>query len=824
MRDDLRLAGRLLLRHPGFAALAILTLALGIGATTAVFSVLDGVLLRPAPLPHIDRLVMVWETDTTTGTTREPASVPDYLDFVERSRSFERLAAIASGQVTLVSPEGDAQRLPALEVGEAFLPLLGVEPLTGRGFAADDVRPGAPRVVLIGERLWERRFGRDPAVVGKALPLDGEAPSTIVGVLPEAASFGVAQVFSAAAYARGLAGADEGSRIDVFSPLAPDPRTNPRETHSILVLGRLAPGVTLAAARTEMTGVASDLVRAYPVNAGRGVHLEPLAEVVFGPVRPALLLVMTGVGLVLLVACANVAHLLLARGAARTREIAVRGALGAGGGRLARQFFIENLVMVALGAGAGTLLAGFGTEALKALAPADVPRLGDVAVNGRVLLGTTAVTVIIAFVFGLVPTLQARGLDLVRALKGGAGSPSSGRDARRARSVLVVTELALGVVLLAGAGLLAKSFLLLRSVDPGFRTAGVAKAQFQLPPSRYPAAWALWPDFKEAHAFTRALVERLEAVPGVEAAAVAGDHPLDRGFTSGFAVVGREAEARSWPEITVRRVTPGYFTTVALRLERGRLLSSADGTRDRPVCLVNEATAKRFFAGREALGERIRLWGAERAVVGIVADEKMQGLDRPAPIALYLPLAQAPSLDGSGVILARTTLPPAEAFAALRAAVRGLDPGLPLDEMETLDTTVARSVAQRRFVTLLLAAFAATGLGLAALGVYGLLSYTVARRTRELGIRMALGATPAAVRRLVMGNGLKLAALGLVFGLCGAWGATRLLRGLLYGVGPADPATYIAVALFLASVAAGASALPARRATRIDPARALRGE
>jgi hypothetical protein len=262
MRDDLRLAGRLLLRHPGFAALAILTLALGIGATTAVFSVLDGVLLRPAPLPHIDRLVMVWETDTTTGTTREPASVPDYLDFVERSRSFERLAAIASGQVTLVSPEGDAQRLPALEVGEAFLPLLGVEPLTGRGFAADDVRPGAPRVVLIGERLWERRFGRDPAVVGKALPLDGEAPSTIVGVLPEAASFGVAQVFSAAAYARGLAGADEGSRIDVFSPLAPDPRTNPRETHSILVLGRLAPGVTLAAARTEMTGVASDLVRA----------------------------------------------------------------------------------------------------------------------------------------------------------------------------------------------------------------------------------------------------------------------------------------------------------------------------------------------------------------------------------------------------------------------------------------------------------------------------------------------------------------------------------------------------------------------------------
>jgi predicted permease len=289
-------------------------------------------------------------------------------------------------------------------------------------------------------------------------------------------------------------------------------------------------------------------------------------------------------------------------------------------------------------------------------------------------------------------------------------------------------------------------------------------------------------------------------------------------------VVGREAEARSWPEITVRRVTPGYFTTVALRLERGRLLSSADGTRDRPVCLVNEATAKRFFAGREALGERIRLWGAERTVVGIVADEKMQGLDRPAPIALYLPLAQAPSLDGSGVILARTTLPPAEAFAALRAAVRGLDPGLPLDEMETLDTTVARSVAQRRFVTLLLAAFAATGLGLAALGVYGLLSYTVARRTRELGIRMALGATPAAVRRLVMGNGLKLAALGLVFGLCGAWGATRLLRGLLYGVGPADPATYIAVALFLASVAAGASALPARRATRIDPARALRGE
>jgi predicted permease len=824
MRDDFRLAWRLLIRNPGFAALAVLTLALGIGATTAVFSVLDGVLLRPAPVPGIERLVMVWETDASSGTTREPASVPDYLDFVERCRSFERLAALTSAQATLVSPEGDAERLPAIAVTETFLPLVGVSPLLGRGFSKDDVLPGAPPVALIGERLWEKRFGRDRAVIGRPLPRDGEAPATIVGVLPEAASFGVAQVFSAAAYARGFRGPDERPGVDVWTPLAADPRSSPRETHPILVFGRLARGVSRTAAQEEMAGIAADLERAYPADAGRGVRLEPLADVVFGPFRPALLLLMSGVGLVLLVACANVAHLLLARGAARSREIAVRGALGAGGGRLARQFFAENLLMVLLGAGGGILLAGFGTEALTALAPADVPRLQEVTVNGHVLLGTTAVAVAIAFVFGLVPTLQARGVDLVAALKSGAATSTSGRDARRARSVLVVAELALGVVLLAGAGLLVKSFVLLRRVDPGFRTTGVVKAQFQLPPSRYPAPRAQWPDFREAHAFTRAIVERAGALPGVEAAAVAGDHPLDRGFTSGFAVVGREAEARAWPEITVRRVTPGYFGAVALRLDRGRLFSDADGTRDRAVCLINEATAKRFFAGREAIGERIRLWGAARAIVGVVADERMQGLDQPAPVALYLPLAQAPSMDGSGVLLLRTSLPPAEAYADVRAAVRALDPDLPIFGLETLDTTIARSVAQRRFVTLLLGVFAATGLGLAALGVYGLLSYTVARRTRELGIRMALGATPSSVRRLVVGNGLRLAGLGLVFGLGGAWGATRLLRGLLYGIGPADPGTYVAVALFLASVAIGASVLPARRATRIDPALSLRAE
>jgi predicted permease len=827
MMDDLlqslRVAARSLLRSPGFAAVAVLTLALGIGANTAIYSVVDGVLLRPPPLADFDRLVMVWETDRASGTTREPASVPDYLDFRQRSRRLAELGGFIPAEISLTPDEGggDAERLAALAVSHELLPLLRLPPLRGRHFTADEDRPGGPRVALISEALWARRFARARDVVGRPLRLN-DVTFTVVGVLPAAADFGLLQVLSAAAYGRSFADRGDRTRVDVWVPLAYDATPESRDTHPLFVLGRIAPGATVAQARRELSDIAAVLEREYPrMNDARGANVEPLRDVVFGPARPALLILLGAVALVLLVACVNVANLLLARGAARAHEITVRAALGAGPARLARQFLAESAVLTAAGAALGVFLAYLGLDALVALAPGDVPRLDAVRVDVRVLAATAAASALVALVFGVVPMLQVRAARLGSALRA-TGQASVGGGQHRLRSALVVAELALSVVLLASAGLLVRSLWKLRAVDPGFRTAGVLKAEFQLPQSRYPQRFADWPRWIEATRFADELRARALALPGVTAVSVAASHPLDAGYTSSISVVGREAEAGEWPEPAIRRIDAQYLAALGVPLAAGRAFAAGDDADGPPVALINAAARRRFFEGREPLGARIRLWGAERTVVGVIGDERTLGLEHAAPPAVYLPRGQAPI--GGGSVLVRTAGDAASLVAPLRRIVRELDPALPLFGVEPLRDTVADSMGSRRFTMLLLVSFAALALVLAVVGVHGVLSYAVAQRRREIGVRVALGADARAVRALVLGQGMRLTALGLGIGLVGGLATSRLLAALLFGVGAADPPTFGAVALVLGGVALAATWLPARRASRVDPMAALRAE
>jgi predicted permease len=819
---DLRYAARALRANPGFTAAAVLTLALGIGATTTIFSVVDGVLLRPAPFSDLDRLVMVWETDRNSGTTREPASIPDFADFHERARQLDRMAAVVAGEVSLAPEAGDPARLAALAGTYEFLPTLGAAPFLGRSFTEDEDRPGAPRVAMISQELWTQLFAGDPAALGRTIRIN-DVPHAVVGVLPRSADFGMLQILRSADYGRSFAERGGRTRVDIWLPLRADPTTTSRDNHPILVVGRLAAGSSPALAQQELGAIAAELEQAYPSNDGRGAHVEPMRDVIFGSSRPALLVLLASVALVLLVACANVANLLLARGTTRTREVTVRTALGAGTGRLARQFLVEGGVLTFLGAALGVLFAFVGVDLLVALAPATLPRVDTVVIDARVLVATLAVTAVVTLVFGLVPTLQTRRFSLQPVLQDTAGrGGSAGRGQQRARSALVVAELALTAMLMIGAGLLIRSLWQLSRVDPGFAAAGVLKGEFQLPASRYPQSFDNWPRWTEVQRFTTALRQRAAALPGVEVATLAGNHPLEAGFTSSITVVGRQSEAGDWPEPAIRRVDAGYFTTLRVPVLAGRAFTEADDVEAAPVVIINRAAERRYFGAQPPLGQRISLWGMERTVIGIVGDERMHGLTEDVPPAVYLPVAQAPATSGS--LLVRVEGDPAGLAGAIRAIARELDPALPLFGVEPLADTVAGSLAQRRFTMLVLGGFAAVALILAMVGVHGVLSYTVAQRTREIGIRVALGADAGAVRALIVGQGAGLAAAGLALGLLGALAGSRWLAALLYGVRPVDPVTFGGVTLALGAIALAATWLPARRAARIAPGDALRQE
>ncbi len=819
---DLRYALRLFTRTPAFTAIAVVTLALGIGANTAIFSIVDGVLLRPAPVERIERLVVAWETDRNSGTTREPASFPDFEDYRRLSERVEALGAFTGRQVNLTSAIGDPARLPALAVTHDLLPLVGAQPIIGRGFTAEDDRPGGGDVVLLGEGFWNRAYGRDPAVLGRTVNLNDRS-FTVVGVMSSDADFGVFSILSAADYSRSFADRGTRTNVDVWMPLQADAETYPRQTHPIFMVGRLAPAATLETTQEELAQLAAQLEADYPENDARGVFVESLSTVVFGPVRPALLVLLGAVALVLLVACANVANLLLARAATRRREVAVRTALGVGMAGLARQFLVESLLLTGAAAALGVLLARVGVDLLVGLAPAALPRIGEASHDLRVLAVTLAVSVLVGLTFGMLPTLQARRVDVQGALKGEGGhGGSAGVGRRRLRAAFVVGELALAVVLVVGAMLLIKSFDRLLQIDPGFRAGGVLKAEYQLPPSRYPADFSTWPNFPEVHTFTTRLLERASTLPGVESVAIAGNHPLDPGFTNSFSVVGREAEARTWPEISIRRVTPDYFRTLEVPLVSGRLLAASDTTDAPSVAVLNEAAVERFFGDTDPIGHQLRLFGYEHEIVGVIGNERFLGLSETSPLAMYKPLAQAPS--ATGALLVRTGGDPASLASAVRSVIAEQDEALAIFGLEPLEETISRSVAERRFTMIVLTSFAVVALLLAAIGIHGVLGYGVTERTREIGIRMALGARPEWVLRTVVVQGMALALAGVTIGLFGAWLLTRLMSSLLFGVEPTDPVTFFSVPAILALVALIASVLPARRATRVNPVTALRME
>ncbi len=802
---DLRHAFRALVRNRGFTAVVTLTLAVGIGATTAIFSVVSGVLLRPLPFDAPERLVIVWQNDRATGTTREAASTADYWDFRERIRSFSELAMYATGSVNLTRDDGEPRRLAAAVVTHTLDDVLGIRPALGRGIAPREDRPDAGRVALLSHRLWRTEFEGDPEVMGRTVRVDDE-PVTVIGVLPEDLDF-------------------PDGETDLWLPIGETPATSVRERHWVRVIGRLAAGTSLAAARSETTRIAAELEAEFPANANRGAFVEPLEEVKRGDVALTLWVLFGAVMTVLLIACANVATLLLARGASRARELAVCAALGAGTGRLARRFVLEGGLVAAGAAAGGLLLALGGIRLLEGLAPAGILALGEVGIDARVLAFTTLVAAVVAVGFGLLPTLQARGLDLQTNLKEGRATAEGEAVGRMGfRRLLVAGQVALAVVLLVSAGLLGVTLRNLNAVDPGFRARNVLRVSYTLPTSRYPRDFAVWPEWSEIHQFHRELLRRTRTRPGVSSAAVTLSHPLDPGFTNSYVVVGRPYDP-SQGEIPVRIVSPGYFETAGPRVLEGRALRMSDDTEGPGVMVVNRETARRLFPDEPAVGNRIAMWGGrEFEIVGVVEGERIHGLTEAVPPAFYLSIFQAPPRPAPITLMARTAADPLQLVEPVRRTFHAIDPDLALFDVTTLTDTLREATARERFATLVLGIFAGVAVFLALLGIHGVLSYLVARRRHEVGVRMALGATAGDVLWLFLRQGLGMTAVGLVVGIAGALAAARVLESLLFRVSETEPGAYVLVSLLLAATGSAASLLPARRAAATDPAASMKDE
>lgn len=819
--QDTRYAFRMFRKHPAFSLTTVLILALGIGANTAIFSVFDAVLLRPAPFAGLSRLMLIWETDRASGTTREGTSFPDYSDFQERAKQFDSLSSMAPTEVNLTETNGDPRRLAGLWIGQDFLKMVHITPLVGRAFSPAEHQRGSEQVAIISEDLWEALFARNSNALGRAVRLD-DIDRTVIGVLPRGADFGTLQILGLAAYGRGFAERGGRPKVDVWLPLRPNPSFR-RENHGLFVVGRLKDSATTAAAQDELTAIAADLEGEYPAsNTGRGVFLEPLEDAVFGPVRPALYVLLGAVALVLLVACANVANLLLVRTSSRAHETAVRVTLGARIGRLAQQFLAESVVLTAAGAALGIALSHWGLALLVRLAPPNLPRIDQARVDARVLAVSVGASVVVAAIFGILPLVYARPGFLLGGLHSAVSRFSSAaRGHARLRSSLVVAELSMATTLLISAGLLIQSLLNLQRVNPGFAVSGVLKAEFQLPVSRYPQDFSKWPNWSERRQFSNELMARLEAIPGVEAVALSGANPLDPGFTSSIRVVGREAEGQNWPEPSIRAVSPSYFRTLRVPVQSGRPFDTGDDAGRPLVVVINEAARDRYFRNDDPIGQTIVLMGARRLVVGIVGNERIKGLAESAPPAVYLPLSQAPI---PSALIIRATGNPTLVVDAVRRVVRGLDRQLPLFAVEPLADTLGNSQAQRRFTMSVLVVFSAVALVLALAGVHGVVSYSVAQRKREIGIRVALGADLAQIRSFVFAQGVALASGGIALGVLGALLLTRLLQILLFGVGARDPFTIVSACLLLAAAALFASWLPAQKAARLDPMVALRDE
>jgi len=796
---DLAYGARMLRKSPGFTAAAVATLALGIGANTAIFSVVNGVLLRPLQYADADRLVMIWENNHAKGWDTFSVAPANFVDWRQQAKSFAGLIAAGGASFTLTGAD-EPELLEGARVSADLFSVLGMQPMLGRGFLPEEDVPGKNHVVVLGHGLWQRRFGGDPAVVGRGIVLGGE-PYTIVGVAAPEFTFRGADLYAPIAFS-----AEELSH---------------RGSHYTIVVGRLASGATLAAAQTEMDGIADRLRAQYPdSNAGWGTSVISLQEQVVGGVRPALLMLLGAVAFVLLICCANVANLLLARGVGRHREIAIRAALGAGRARIVRQLLTESVLLAAIGGGLGVLLAAWGIDLLQAANPDSVPRLRAIGMDTSVAGFTVGLSLLTGLLFGLYPALQASRSDLSGALKEGGRTGEAGVGRRRARSALVVSEVALALVLLIGAGLMLRSFDRVLHVAPGFRPEHVLTLATDLPAARYAQP-------EQRVGFYRDMVERLRVIPGVEAAAAVTYPPLSGGdLLYSFQIEGRPQSPDGIdPSANYAAVTSDYFRVLGIPLLRGRAFSEQDSGSGAAVAIIDETFARRFFPGEDPIGKRVLITNSNsawREIVGVVGSVTHYALESGPTLAIYEPHAQNPVPEMT--IVLRTPSDPAGVVGAAKAAFHAVDPMQPVASIRTMEEVLSAAVAPRRFPLVLIVVFAGVALVLALLGLSGVIAYTVSQRTHEIGVRLALGACRSDVVHMIVRQGARLVLVGIGTGVVASLLLTQLATKLLFGVSATDPATFTVVPLLLAGAALLASWLPARRAAKVDPMSALRAE